>query len=421
MKAVWRTGALGGLLLAVFFLGLGFRSFLDRKTKQVTSASSGQFRILLIGDSVLGLLNQDGSIARELAKELENMRSGFSVESVSVPGNMSARVLESIHQTLDVHKPQLVVLMLGNSDWILPNVRLPASWISKAVRVVTPLGLEKPMIFAGHQLQIWADRWMAVASMFGLSRPQQHESRPSYDRRLRSKRMDLIREAWGFYDRNQLYEAIGVFEALAQIDPEARRALLVLNSCYHRTRQFQRGIDFFSTLAKKSREAPLLEQLSLALKVAVRDVSSMDFKIPYPVDRDSYISALWITKNLGRVEQANALFLNSEPFASLQDGSLDVPSYRNIIEATRKTGAMVLALQYPNQVDWPVQQAISSFSKGVSYFSLRFEFMRRVRDAPIEESVINLFQDDFMHVTPQGAHILGEALAKHILFLRESG
>lgn len=118
------------LALVTVELGLTIHSAINRYESQLRPTETGQTRVLLIGDSVLG--GPRDLLIRYLYAEFYAQRPGaFEVTSLTQPGLTSRDVAANISDILAKHNPQVTVLLLGRSDVI--NSHHPDAQASRAL------------------------------------------------------------------------------------------------------------------------------------------------------------------------------------------------------------------------------------------------------------------------------------------------
>ena len=124
----------------------------------------------------------------------------------------------------------------------------------------------------------------------------------------------------------------------------------------------------------------------------------------------NYSELLYLYKKQNNKESANQLFKQREWFTHPDYEEIDVKNYQNLIQKILQKKSKVLSLQYPNQSNWIVLDAISPFRDSVDFISLA----NLIEEQLHNQSVIDLFEDDFMHLNEFGAELISTKLSEAI-------
>jgi tetratricopeptide (TPR) repeat protein len=143
------------LFLALIFAEAGFqlRDYLDQVLAGKASGGPHAVRVLLIGDSILGLNFKDtaaGALKAELAKA-----GAFDVVNLSSPANNSNRVRVVIEGYMRTYAPDLVVLMLGKSDAPSSSEVSTSATLDERVTLASRIKLLRLGGLAGQKLRAW--------------------------------------------------------------------------------------------------------------------------------------------------------------------------------------------------------------------------------------------------------------------------
>ena len=109
-------------------------------------------------------------------------------------------------------------------------------------------------------------------------------------------------------------------------------------------------------------------------------------------------------------KEANALYLNKDLYISSNAGGLDLVSFRSILNKLIKNGSKVIVLQYPNEADLPIIEAISPFAGDVTFISTSAILEKNL----LKHDVFEFFGEDFIHVTPVAADLIANEVSEYI-------
>lgn len=214
--------------------------------------------------------------------------------------------------------------------------------------------------------------------------------------------------SWFHYENKSCEKYLLYFHMLSELRPPMNRSLMVAKECYVQLNDQENGVHFFKKLSEsypEIRQLSLLISKSMTLKTDITEYESFE------PNRDLYISKLYFYKTHGQKNEANILYKNRDYYSQVEYEEVDKKNYQELLKKIIAQGSNVIAMQYPNQSNWVVQDAIGPLSDSVQFVSLG-DFIEQLTDS---YSVIDLFEDDFMHLNALGAELISEKLSDQIL------
>lgn len=482
-----------------FFLVLSSleAGFYVRDYFRVVEASriqSDQVRILIISDSVFGDENNKFSLFSVLKNKVQSKTSKKIIFfSASQGANSSAQANSKADEVLNSFKPDLSILLVGNSDYIILDQRglenisnfkfqLKAflykfrvynffiflkndllNWLQiqpnkkenniyRQVRTDKPVdkneiqnltrlyeekkldcyAISKFALVAGeHQNKLTEESkkcanliqdpivksniYTNIAQAYQIMKMAlQAETYYKLAIQTNPQNINSVRlNAWFDFENQNCQGYISKIQKYFEFMIPERRPLMVLKECLIKEKMEDYGQKYFEKLSLKY---PTVKQLTalIAKSLATADdknhTNIFDDSLYLP-DRDFYITKLYYYKKANHRQLANAFFTTRDAFSTLADSDLDISNYQSLISKILKKNSKIFTLQYPNQSNWQVLEAIAPFGDKVNFIGLA-----NIIDKNLSKySVIDLFEDDFMHLTPLGVEVVAEGLSDEII------
>lgn len=482
------------IFLGLASLELGLYARDNLKNFQVAKQSSEQIRILVISDSVFGDANQDESLYNQLLVSLKKKsKKEFVFYNSSQPANSSALAYRKINEVLQTFKPDLSLILLGNSDYVvfkqsgldpissqlfyLNSILFKSKvyhflvYSKNRMKQILGINFQKPdqekyrqvrtddllseakrsellnkyksleinclelsllatvvqpeqknvieqaqkcsneVLDRETQAQVFSNLGQAFHKIKKMPEAQTHFEKALA---LSPDHLNAINSyAWFHYQNKDCGNTIKYFQRSFLHRAPERRPLMVLKECFVQEKLYQQGQDFFNKLVGLYSESKqILGLVARSFDVYILDKDQRHLsEESYVRDRDYYITKLYFYKKANDKNSANLLFKQRDQFASLPDSEIDIESYEKLVKAILANHSKVFALQYPNQSNWQVQEAISFSPDGLQFVSLADMIESKIP----EFNVVDLFQDDFMHLTDAGAKLVADGLSTEII------
>ncbi len=482
------------LVLAGVEAGLHFRALLKSQFA-VRNHTSNTKTVLMIGDSVLGGAEVDDSIYSELKNNLESKESSaFDLIDGVKQGNYSSQVNYTIDEMIKKHHPQMSIILLGNSDFIVLSEKseertyLPINYLKDFVyrsylfklyvsfsHYVKMNFLKKTKIGSFKKLQEAQEfredpksaetfqkqellykafqngtlscpdmaklaelriKFLGEAGIDVLQKtekcdisklPPRDQFKVNYslgraykELRMREKVDYYFGKAFEISPRSlgllgHLYwraegekncsDMFKYFEeVLRQTEPRGQM-IWSLRHCFTKDHKIEEGVKFFNQLSKKLKANRKLSLL-IAESLSGNETSRKSIIESLSANRDNYLSMLNYYKLKSMFKEANALYLTKDLYVETNEVRIDLKNFRATIRKLLLAGGDVIVLQYPNQSDWPVLEAIAPFGLNVTFISLSSILEKNLS----QYNIFQLLEDDFLHVTPLGAKIIADEL-----------
>lgn len=485
---------LGFIVLILFSLEAGFKvkSYFKNSSQHTERFVNGSRNILIVGDSVLGGANVDYSIFKDLKGILEKPKdSKFQVIDQVQPGNYSGQVNFSMDKVIANYHPEVSVVLLGNSDFIVFSDR-------SAQSTYLPVSYIKDLIYQSHlfKLYITFTNTLRVKRLKekGLQNAQEFRENPKSEVTFKREEdyyksfkdgtiscLDMAKlselrvkffnkeglqvlekaekcnfdnlatedkfraifsigrayKELGNLEKTEIYfnkafavkpntsilahffwiaegkkDCVGMFRnfdlLLKYVEPRGQ-LLWTLRQCFIKDNKIQEGVKYFTDLSSKLTSN---KQLSLFIAQSLAGDTEENRKMlgSFSANRDQYLSTLYYYKLKSKFKEANELYRNKNLYIETNPVRIDLKNFRQLLSKLTKDGGRVIVLQYPNQSDWPVLEAIAPFGDSVSFIGLS-SILEKNLD---KYNIFELLADDFLHVTPVGSKIIAEELSLKI-------
>lgn len=378
------------VLAAVTEVALVLRSkLLDH---EVAENSTTGFRVLMIGDSVLGFINQE---PKGLAGRLKAAAPvGIVISEISAPALLTRPLAERSAALASVTKPDLVIVMVGKSDYDAALTESPEGLQNlRTVRLVR---------FVWGDLKLRYKRWTALEE-------------------LRNSRKQRLAAAWAAYAKLDCVTAIPIFAGLlderhdSPTDEPNGRAIY---DCYLRENAYADGAKFFSDLASKSQDGSVFRMYAGSLKIQggandpkIRKEAHLEIEqaVATGEPRSAFKTRLWLAKTDHNAVLFASILKNMRASDSAVMNRRTIENIRTVIGAFVDQNIHVILMQYPtDHIDvWKTNFA--EFGDKVSFISLREWLLEQ----PVNEIMFDI-DDDIEHLTPAGADKLAPRLLKEI-------
>ncbi|NUN04299.1 MAG: hypothetical protein HUU57_00940 [Bdellovibrio sp.] len=218
--------------------------------------------------------------------------------------------------------------------------------------------------------------------------------------------------AWHYVSAStdECAKAIPHFEAAFSKVTPRRRAAFYLHRCYINSGESERALSFYnSMIAKHKGMSDFFTYLHDSIALS-KNNGHLDFEFQIKT-RDDYIKALYSYKLKNMRKKANELFRIRNRFDDDIDSVIDIDSLWKLTQILRHNKTKVILLSYPNQSTDQLKEAIPLFDTAVTVIDTSSYIESKLDQVEILE----LFQDDFLHLTSFGAQVVGEGIADHVL------
>lgn len=215
-------------------------------------AKGGGRRVLLIGDSVLGVLGESKTLANEIRSAWLRIEPGATFDEINKSGLLTDEAVQALPEKLKSFKPDIALIMIGRSDYGREGEADSAwlVWISK-LRVGR---------FARLLIRDFEGR-IHVLLTKGTS------AAPSTNSETISRHDQLFAPPWKLYGELKYDEATPLFETALREKPQYENGIRALYLCYIKTGEFKRGVEFFKELQTSSRHRSLLDVYVASLRI----------------------------------------------------------------------------------------------------------------------------------------------------------
>lgn len=399
-----------GVALGLGLLEVGLRLagavWLWRRARHdaVATTAGDVVRVLCLGESTTAL-GGDAAYPRQLERTLNREGAGlrFAVVNAGVPGITSDAVLAGLDDLLDRHRPDVVVAMLGVNDTLVGRADVHGLPAFTALRVVK----------LAHFLV------QAARARLGDATPANAPAHP------------IVAQAVGALTAGRRDEAVALLRGAAAA-PDApvdvvRTWAMVLNGMS----RFDEARAILETWLAQHPDHTELRELVWQVEL---DRAKLAFEQRRLGDADAVLSALETelpdTARRARAESlakraaiaelrgrgADAARLRASAAALRTDAvpAFTVRNYRELVRRVRARGIRMVAVQYPLR---PVAglQALLGDPPDVDLVDNEAVFQEALGTAPWETWFTDAFAGDFGHMTPAGARLLAENVARAIL------
>lgn len=351
--------------------------------------------ILLIGDSILGTMDDDKTAAGQFRLQLKEKNPHLSVQELTVGGMTSEEALRRTRAYLPKHKPSTVFIMIGKNDWMRGGVdrafsRVAHSWFGR-------FEVSKVLMILLMDLQRTYRQWYPDSE----ARAQQA----------------AFRNAWAMY-ATQDYEAIAEFETHLKEYPGYLRGIQALVHLYYIHWMPEEGIKYLEELRTNSPEAAFID-VHIGYLKSDRMRKKGEKVVPEQFGWDSTIRSVedqrfaFIAKlRMAHIQEDPEAF--AREFLSLGPQQSDVllPStlsnLREMIDMYLGKKARVVIVDYPSHHIRPISQALSNYAGEIEVHESR---MWLVESLP-REKLMSAFTIDCDHLRLLGAEVLGREMVK---------
>jgi len=428
-----------GLLL--FELGLQLRGFIESK-RQESNQKTNDLNILLIGDSVLGNFDSDGSLASQIRKHLTISSNKFNFSIMSSGAYSSGKVNEEIDQVLEKKNPSIVVILLGNSDYTVALDENIKMGYLKKMRIALFRVLNKSYIFKFvlNQATKVENFFKYKAFVFRYSLLKEvpwydFEKNPSdfrsftYIKKLKKKIQDvdirqLKQEAWEEFLQNKCDKLIKNYQIIFEYLQSSKRELNGIKECYIKENRLAEGIEFFNKLIQtEDINYSYIRYITYSFRLMLKKDSAQnilnEIEQSTEHDRDYYISKLYYFKSTDSSDEANKLYLEKDRYGINNGNLIDTKNFSEIVKKVLKGGRRLIVLQYPNQPDWPVEEVLLPYGNDDR---VKFISTSKIIEGSLDKLNINeILEDDLMHLTGVGSETIGKGIAIKINQLTDGG
>lgn len=402
--AILVLGIPGVLLFALLLLELRLRTT-SGPAPELSSSAGASLRVLALGDSITrGLDREGGSWPRELQALLErsNVKGLVEVVNAAVPGLETYELSRRVDELLALHRPHVVVTMIGNADITLPEhawlnrfrvLRLLSLWLGslrrESARAPEAAGQQQTEMEEGQKLKDQGNLEQAEARYRRAIELGKDSPDP------------LKKHSWAhvlllllFQDSKQWHKADAVAAEIERTFPPAYTPY-----------------DFLADHARKRNRQADLDRLLEAGIRAKPDNARLHFLYSRRLEE------------LGRLDEARRLAVRAFQLeASGPLAGVTRSSYRLISERIRAAGAQHLAVQYPRRELAPLRELLGGDRPGLLYVDNSANFAAALAGGKYSDLFIDEFGGTFGHLTPKANRIVAEAvLEKMRPWLREKG
>jgi hypothetical protein len=330
----------------------------------------------------------------------------LKVYNLSEPALSSWTLNQKIDDYLKKYNPLAIIIMLGNSDYIIrqDSDKLINNFYEKVILNIQTL---KTVQF--------------VQKYFSFNKIEKSTNKTQRGRfsEKKEKVCEVNNEIfkanpniffWNCVDSKNNLKALENFEEILKIYQPNIRMMLRAKDIYIQLDLQKRGIEFFSTYIKTTKDRYLARVSQFIIGELSgysqpTDVQIIDQKI---TDRNAYLSRLMYLKKKGMNSEANQLFQNLDSIPFFEDHLPDFVSLNSVIQKILNKNIQVFLVQYPNQLLWTLELAGVKGARNLHYIDL----YQSVKVNLNKYSVNQIFEDDFLHVTELGAKIVADKMSQ---------
>ncbi len=389
-------------IATILELGLYLRSKVE-PTLSAPIGSNGEervTRVLLIGDSILGFLGLPETVAGRiltLSQSSGVQRNGvrYEFDEISKTAQLTSEALSALPSRLKTFRPDIVVMMVGKSDFAAGPATLP-NWVLN-------LRISKLFLVAMSDMGL---RWRGLAAT-----PQ-----------LKSSHDLAFDPAWSLYGERRYKDAIPLFENALRAHPHYETGIRGLYHCYLQGENYQSGALFFRELSTHSRKRDLLrilaDSLDLQVKkssVAEREIllNRLNSTLRESKDQRAALKAeLWLLKQRDLRSKEFAAKLSQ---MTVSQSSTILPktleNLKRVFAMIGDSGARTVFVQYPTDHASALTEPLGPVGPHVTIVDSKTWLLG--------ENAPQLVDDDIEHVTPEGADVLAHEIV-HLLGTYES-
>ena len=358
---------------ATLLLEVGFRTrdwIESRKT--LSSPEINKTRVLFIGDSVLGFMNQEGSLSSELVKQITEMHPNqYQFQELSAPALTTREVKKKLTFALERFRPHAVLFMAGKSDYVVPHLRQWGFLLN--LRIFRLLFVA--FFDARMQWLKWTDDQKFIA------------------------KQDL-RAAWKALTAKDCNRAIPLFEQAIPLHKDFDRRDKIyrgLHYCYIETKQYAEAVQFFSQIEEPGLYKELVQSFVQIHQYLLNPQSAKPIDSAEARDRDQVRTNMWFYRQMNQAHPFFLEYINMPKDIAdhLKENSIE--NIRFIIKELTQQRAQVFLMQYPLDHASVLEKAIGVIQHNVRYLDIR-NWLSRV--TPNE--FIKFWDEDIEHISAYG-------------------
>lgn len=370
-------------VLTAAFLETGFsvRSWLSER-RQKESFSEEKRRVLFIGDSILGFLDQkNNSISHEIAKKIEQQfPKKYEFKEFSIPAITTDTILSSIHTEMEYFQPHIVIFLAGKSDFI--------------------------------QNMMWSDNFLSKLRTFRLLQAAYLDLRFKWTRLINSKYQawEDMQSGWDFFGRSQCAQALPFFEKSILAGLDFNRILRGLHYCYISEKQSERALVFFNEIKNRTLHKDLVNDF-ISIHQYLKNPQDSSYKVlDKPKSRDRARTQLWFYRELQRPKDFYRVYSQMSPHITDRLFPRSAQNIKAILDIIRSYGSTILMLQYPMDHIENLKVSLRDNSKDIVYVDLRSALIK----VPAQQ-LITMWRDDIDHLNTAGCMVAADAVIENLL------
>lgn len=446
------------------------------------NGSNNQISVLVLGDSVMGSEQNSNSLIYNIKNYLQmKLGSRLRIINQSQPALSFWQAQEKIDQYISTFRPQIALIMLGNSDFVIQK---DSDRFYAKENILNALLKLRSFRIAYRYLQFLQNREIDNKIPRGQNRispniaikfeqiksciPQNiNEGKAKYFFKTttdclytrypdlkrseiwhilgvileKNGKLDLAIESYQksiklethkisslknlfyvYFMKGDYNNALDIFEELARLKIVNRRLMSVAQNIYLQQNKNTRGAIAFENIQKQNSIDSHLRlhagMLASATSLIENPSKFQGNEVTQVKTRDEYIDTLFRLKIVDQKEKANELYKKLNEYDLLEDQIPDINSIVLINEKLYKSNIRSILTQYPNQPIWPIKLATDLLNFPIFLIDLH----EKVQPQLSEHAVYNFFQNDLLHVSDLGAKVFGKIIAEEIYqFIRKSG
>lgn len=441
-SAILVLGALAAIALGLLLLELRLRTA-SAPLPPPEAGGAASFRVLTLGDSITrGIDAEGGSYPRELQPLLWRAKVKGQVEVINggVAGLETFDLSRRIDELLALHRPQVVITMIGNADTTLPE----RAWMNH-IRVLRLffLGFDawkrKRAQGSGPSVRSLGDDTDYNRSFGAVLRGEKkykeairaHLEVLKKDPRHQMAHIELgqICKEMGKTELAESYFRKAIALGADSRDPLKKYswAYVLLLLLFEDTRQWEKAdavaaeiekgfppaytpYDFLAEHAKKRGRASERDRL---LEAGVKGKPG-----------SARLHQLWSSRleELGRIEEAKGFAVRAAQLESSGPlAEVTRQSYRVISERIRASGALHLAMQYPRRELGPLKELLGEERPNLRYVDNGPAFAAAMEKRKYSDFFIDDFGGTFGHMKPEANRLVAENVMAALLpWLKEN-